>query len=68
VALFRDSGVGAQETLMTCSSPGRHMESISSPLKKSMSMDFSWMNRGCVSKSSEAKCIRGLCPGVDLGV
>ena len=64
----REAGAGAQETLMTWSRPGRQMESRASPLKKSRSMDLSWMYCGWVSKSSEAKCISGLWPGVDLGV
>lgn len=63
-----DFGVGAREMLMTCSRPVRQIESMTSPLKKSISMDFNWMNRGCVSKSSEAKCNSGLWPGVDFGV
>jgi len=66
-ALLRVAGVGVQVTLITCSMPGRHIESITSPLKKSVSMDSSWMKRGCVSNSSEAKCINGLWPGVDFG-
>jgi hypothetical protein len=44
------------------------MESTTSPLKKSSSMDLSCMYCGWVSKSSEAKCMSGLWPGVDLGV
>ena len=41
VVVVRDAGVGAQETLMTCSMPERHIESTTSPLKKSSSMDLS---------------------------
>ena len=40
VASFRDAGVGPTEILMTCSSPRRDIESTSSPLKKSSSIDF----------------------------
>lgn len=68
VVEVREEGVGAQETLMTCWRPWRQMESTTSPLKKSSSIDFSWMYCGWVSKSSDAKCISGLWPGVDLGV
>jgi hypothetical protein len=45
-AVFSPAGVGAQETLMTCSMPLRCIELISSPLKNEMSMDFSWTNLG----------------------
>ena len=45
-ALLSAAGVGAHETLITCSKPGRHIDSISSPLKKSIKMDLSCMNRG----------------------
>ena len=68
VVPFDEGGVGESETLMTCSRPGRQIESITSALKKSINRDLSWMNRGWVSNSSEAKCIIGLCPGVDFGV
>jgi len=68
VVEVREEGVGEQETLMTCSRPGRQMESTTWPLKKSSSMDLSCVYCGWVSKSSEAKCISGLWPGVDLGV
>jgi hypothetical protein len=44
------------------------MESTTSPLKKSSNMDLSCIYCGCVSKSSEAKCISGLWPGIDFGV
>ena len=42
------------ETLITCPKPGRHRFS---PLKKSINMDLSCMNRGGVSNNSDAKCI-----------
>ncbi len=58
--LLSEEGVGPQVILITCSIPGRHIDSISSPLKKEISMDLSWMKRGWVSKSSDAKCKRGL--------
>ena len=50
-----EAGVGAREMLITCSRPAKHIESTTCPLKKSTSMDLSWMNRGWVSKSSDAK-------------
>ena len=68
VDVVREEGVGDKEMLMTYSIPARHIASIISPLKKSTRIDFNWMNRGCVSKSSDAKCINGRLPGVDLGV
>jgi hypothetical protein len=55
VVVLREEGVGAQVTLMTCWMPGRQIDSISSPLKKDIRIDFNWMKRGCVSKSSDAK-------------
>jgi hypothetical protein len=64
---YKDGGVGARETLITCSRPGRHIESITSALKKSMRTDLSRMNRGLRSNRSDAKCIIGLCPSVDSG-
>lgn len=64
VAAVSVGGVGPSETLMMCSRPARWMASTTSPLKKSISMDLSWMNRGCESKRSEAKWSSGLCPGV----
>lgn len=48
-------GVGPSEILMTCSIPGKQMDSIVSPLKKDISMDLSWEKQGWVSKRSEAK-------------
>lgn len=68
VDVVSEAGVGPKLTLMMHSRPARHIESTTSPLKKSSKRDFSWMNRGCVRKRSEAKCINGLCPGVDFGV
>lgn len=61
-------GRGESWTEMTCSMPANEMESIASPLKSAMRCCFSWMKRGWVSKRGEAKCMRGLCPGVDFGV
>ena len=52
-------GAGASETLMTCSKPERCIPSMTSLLKKSRSRDLSCMKRGCVSNSSEAKCMSG---------
>lgn len=54
-AEVRAAGVGPSEMLMMCSIPVRQMDSISSPLKKSIRRDLSCVNRGWVSKSSEAK-------------
>ena len=68
VAALSVGGVGPREMLMTCSIPARCIASMTSPLKKSMSIDFSWMKRGCESNSSDAKCSSGLCPGVAFGV
>jgi hypothetical protein len=48
-------GVGPREMDMTCSTPERRIPSEGSPSKKSRRMDLSWMNRGWVSNSSEAK-------------
>jgi hypothetical protein len=42
-AVFREAGVGPTETLMTCSSPARWIESMTSTLKKSRRMDLSWI-------------------------
>ena len=53
--VLRDEGVGAQVMLITCWMPGRHIDSICSPLKKEIRIDFNWMKRGWVSKSSDAK-------------
>lgn len=53
---------------MTCSRPFNAIASDCSPLKKSRSRDLSCTKRGCESKSSDAKCINGRCPGVDFGV
>lgn len=64
----RAAGVGPRVTLMRCSIPVRHIDSISSPLKKAMRRDLSCWKRGCVSNSSEAKWINGLCPGVAFAV
>lgn len=44
--MVRVCGVGPSEMLMTCSTPGRQMDSIVSPLKKDISMDLSWEKRG----------------------
>ena len=41
LADVRDVGVGPSEMLMICSIPVRQMDSISSPLKKSIKSDFS---------------------------
>lgn len=53
---------------MTCPIPANAMDSIASPLKSAMRCCFSWTKRAWVSKSGDAKCISGLCPGVDFGV
>lgn len=66
--LLSEEGVGPQVILITCSIPGRHIDSISSPLKNEVSIDLSWTKRGWVSKSSDAKCKSGLWPGVAFGV
>lgn len=54
-AVVRVLGVGPREMLITCSIPGKQMDSIVSPLKKDISMDLSCEKRGWVSKRSEAK-------------
>lgn len=51
----REEGAGPREMDMTCSMPERRIPSEGSPSKKSRRMDLSWMNRGWVSNSSEAK-------------
>ncbi len=55
VVEFNVSGVGEREMLITCSMPVRQTASMTSPLKKSMNMDLSWMNRGWESNRSDAK-------------
>ena len=67
-AKFKSGGVGATVTLMTCSSPDKQMESMACPLNMSISIVLSCVYRGWESKSSDEKCINGLCPGVDFGV
>ena len=67
-AKFKSGGVGATVTLMTCSSPDKQMESMAWPLNMSINIVLSCVYRGWESKSSDEKCINGLCPGVDFGV
>jgi len=46
-AEFKSDGVGATATLMTCSNPDKHTESMTCPLKKvhqeSLELCVSWM-------------------------
>lgn len=66
---LRDEGVGPRDTLMRHSIPVRRMASADgSALKRSRRRDFSWMKRGWVSKSSDAKWISGRCPIAHFGV
>ena len=67
-AEVKSGGVGATVTLMTCSSPDKQIESMTWPLNMSINIVLSCVYRGWESKSSDEKCISGLCPGVDFGV
>lgn len=55
-----EEGVGPTDTEITCCKPARHIESMTSALKRSIRSDFSCIYRGCVLNRSDAKCIIGL--------
>lgn len=65
---LKSGGVGATVTLITCSSPDKHIESMTCPLNMSINIVLSCVYCGWESKSSDEKCINGLCPGADFGV